>query len=145
MKIHKRAEGVMNPKITPDHLGRGAAVYVRQSSMGQVIEDTESQRRQYALAESARTMGVLHRSLSSTTIWVDRGPVRLSGQDSKSSSPQSVRGQWALSFASKPRASRAMVAIGITCLSCVDWWKPASLTSMAFMTHVDRTIVCCLG
>jgi DNA invertase Pin-like site-specific DNA recombinase len=29
----------------------------RQSSMGQVAENTESRRRQYALAESARTMG----------------------------------------------------------------------------------------
>ena len=47
----------MNPKITLDHLGRGAVVYVRQSTMGQVAENTESQRRQYALAESARTMG----------------------------------------------------------------------------------------
>jgi DNA invertase Pin-like site-specific DNA recombinase len=47
----------MNPKITPDHLGRGAVVYVRQSTMGQVTENTESQRRQYALAESARAIG----------------------------------------------------------------------------------------
>jgi hypothetical protein len=47
----------MNPKITPDHLGRGAVVYVRQSTVGQVIENTESQRRQYALAESACALG----------------------------------------------------------------------------------------
>lgn len=47
----------MNQKITPDHLGRGAVVYVRQSTMGQVVENTESGRRQYALAKSARTMG----------------------------------------------------------------------------------------
>lgn len=46
----------MNPKITADHLARGAVVYVRQSTMGQVAENTESQRRQYALAESARAM-----------------------------------------------------------------------------------------
>src|SRR6266540_2097966 len=57
MKKRKRSEGVMNPKITLDHLGRGAVVYVRQSSMGQVAENTESRRRQYALAESTRTMG----------------------------------------------------------------------------------------
>ena len=37
--------------------GRGAVVYVRQSTMGQVIEHTESRRRQYALAESARSLG----------------------------------------------------------------------------------------
>jgi DNA invertase Pin-like site-specific DNA recombinase len=59
----------MNPKITPEHLGRGAVVYVRQSTLGQVVEHTESQRRQYALAESARTMGFA----SVTTIDEDLG------------------------------------------------------------------------
>src|SRR5258708_37290640 len=48
---------VMHPKITSEHLGRGAIVYIRQSTMGQVAEHTESQRRQYALAHSARTYG----------------------------------------------------------------------------------------
>jgi hypothetical protein len=47
----------MHPKITSKHLGRGAVVYIRQSTMGQVAEYTESQRRQYALADSARTYG----------------------------------------------------------------------------------------
>jgi DNA invertase Pin-like site-specific DNA recombinase len=47
----------MNPKITSEHLKRGAAVYVRQSTPGQVIEHTESKRRQYALADTARSMG----------------------------------------------------------------------------------------
>jgi len=47
----------MNPKLTPEHLSRGAVIYVRQSTMGQVVEHTESQRRQYALADSANAMG----------------------------------------------------------------------------------------
>lgn len=47
----------MSAKVTPEHLERGAVVYVRQSTLVQVIEHTESQRLQYALAESARTMG----------------------------------------------------------------------------------------
>jgi DNA invertase Pin-like site-specific DNA recombinase len=47
----------MNSKITLDHLNRGAAVYIRQSSMAQVLEHTESKRRQYALADSANSMG----------------------------------------------------------------------------------------
>jgi len=47
----------MNPKITAGHLQRGAIVYVRQSTIGQVIEHTESGRRQYALADSARALG----------------------------------------------------------------------------------------
>jgi DNA invertase Pin-like site-specific DNA recombinase len=47
----------MNVKITSEHLARGAIVYVRQSSPGQVVEHTESRRRQYALADSARSLG----------------------------------------------------------------------------------------
>jgi hypothetical protein len=47
----------MNPKITPEHLARGAVVYVRQSTLTQVAENTESQRRQYALVEAARAAG----------------------------------------------------------------------------------------
>ena len=47
----------MSQKITPDHIGRGAVVYVRQSTMGQVVENTESQRRQYALVEAAQSAG----------------------------------------------------------------------------------------
>ena len=50
----------MNPKITPEHLSRGAVVYVRQSTPSQVAENTESQQRQYALVESARTMGFVN-------------------------------------------------------------------------------------
>jgi DNA invertase Pin-like site-specific DNA recombinase len=48
---------MMNPKISPEHLSRSAVVYVRQSTPGQVAENTESQQRQYALVESARAMG----------------------------------------------------------------------------------------
>lgn len=47
----------MNPKVTTEHLARGAVVYVRQSTLGQVIEHTESQHRQYALVESAKSYG----------------------------------------------------------------------------------------
>ena len=47
----------MNPKIKPEHLARAAVVYVRQSSLGQVEHHTESQRRQYSLADAARALG----------------------------------------------------------------------------------------
>ena len=47
----------MSPKITADHLARGAIVYVRQSTMAQVVGNTESKRRQYALADQARAAG----------------------------------------------------------------------------------------
>ena len=47
----------MSAKIAADHLARGAIVYVRQSTMTQVLGNLESQKRQYALADAARDAG----------------------------------------------------------------------------------------
>ena len=47
----------MSSKITPDHLGRAAVIYVRQSTMAQVTGNLESQRRQYDLAGAAKATG----------------------------------------------------------------------------------------
>jgi DNA invertase Pin-like site-specific DNA recombinase len=44
-------------KVTADHLRRRAYLYVRQSTLRQVFENTESTRRQYALRERAVAMG----------------------------------------------------------------------------------------
>src|ERR1700753_2620647 len=44
-------------KITPEHLARAAYVYVRQSTGDQVVNNLESQRRQYSLVEHARRLG----------------------------------------------------------------------------------------
>lgn len=50
----------MSPKITAEHLARGAVVYIRQSTATQVMGNLESQRRQYGLADAARAAGFLH-------------------------------------------------------------------------------------
>lgn len=44
-------------KITTDHLKRDAFLYIRQSSLRQVFENTESTRRQYALRDRAVALG----------------------------------------------------------------------------------------
>jgi len=44
-------------KIQKQHLDRAAYIYVRQSSLTQVEQNLESQRRQYALVERARDLG----------------------------------------------------------------------------------------
>src|ERR1035437_6585950 len=44
-------------KITPDHLARGAFIYVRQSTVDQLANNHESRLRQYGLADRARTLG----------------------------------------------------------------------------------------
>lgn len=47
----------MSEKIQPSHLERSAYVYVRQSTMYQVHNNRESQRRQYSLGKRARSLG----------------------------------------------------------------------------------------
>ena len=44
-------------KITPDHLARGAFIYVRQSTADQLANNRESRLRQYGLADRARALG----------------------------------------------------------------------------------------
>ena len=49
----------MENKITPDHLRRMGVVYIRQSSAIQLTQNLESQRRQYGLADHAKTLGFM--------------------------------------------------------------------------------------
>jgi DNA invertase Pin-like site-specific DNA recombinase len=44
-------------KITPQHLERDAYLYVRQSTVRQVVENNESTQRQYALRDRAVALG----------------------------------------------------------------------------------------
>ena len=44
-------------KVTARHLARDAYLYVRQSSLHQVITNTESTQRQYALRQRAVALG----------------------------------------------------------------------------------------
>lgn len=44
-------------RVTPRHLGRKAYLYVRQSTLRQVVENGESTQRQYALAQRAVALG----------------------------------------------------------------------------------------
>ena len=44
-------------KVAADHLQRNAYLYVRQSTLRQVFENTESTKRQYALRQQAMALG----------------------------------------------------------------------------------------
>ena len=44
-------------KVKPSHLKRNAYLYVRQSTLRQVMENTESTQRQYALKQHAAALG----------------------------------------------------------------------------------------
>ena len=47
----------MDSKVTAEHLQRSAYLYIRQSSLHQVMENTESAQRQYALRQRAMALG----------------------------------------------------------------------------------------
>ena len=47
----------VHDKVNASHLGRRAYLYVRQSTLRQVLENTESTKRQYALRERAVALG----------------------------------------------------------------------------------------
>src|ERR1700680_4925611 len=49
--------GEISHKIAAAHLTRNAYLYVRQSTLRQVLENTESTKRQYALRERAVALG----------------------------------------------------------------------------------------
>lgn len=46
-----------DPRVTPGHLNRDASLYIRQSTLRQVVENGESTRRQYALRNRAAALG----------------------------------------------------------------------------------------
>ncbi|MBM4364133.1 MAG: recombinase family protein, partial [Deltaproteobacteria bacterium] len=51
------SQGETHPRLTARHLERNAYLYVRQSTVRQVFENTESTKRQYALRERAVALG----------------------------------------------------------------------------------------
>src|ERR1700682_5924233 len=54
---HMEVTGDRSHKITPRHLRRQAYLYIRQSTLRQVVENTESTERQYALRQRAVALG----------------------------------------------------------------------------------------
>lgn len=50
-------DNIMNVKITTERLKRRAIVYIRQSSLTQVLENLESKQRQYNLANKPKEYG----------------------------------------------------------------------------------------
>src|SRR6476661_9383018 len=61
-------------KVTGAHLARTAYLYVRQSTLRQVLTNTESTARQYALRQKAVALGWPAEQV--ITIDSDQGPVR---------------------------------------------------------------------
>ena len=109
-------------KIGADHLARRAYVYIRQSTLDQVQNNRESQRRQYALVDRARELG-----------WADVEVIDddLVAREAVPSGPASsacwldcVAAGSERCSALRLRAWRATVATGIPCSSSAVSWGP---------------------
>ena len=51
---------ILQQKVSVDHLKRRAYLYVRQSSLRQLVDNQESTKRQYALKQRAVALGLAH-------------------------------------------------------------------------------------
>jgi hypothetical protein len=80
-------------KVTAAHLSRRALLYVRQSSLKQVIHNTESAIRQYDLRGKAVALG--WDASQVTVIDIDQGQSGSSAADREASSSWSPRCHWA--------------------------------------------------
>ncbi len=107
----------MNQKITEEHLRRRAIVYVRQSTPIQLIQNRESQIRQYGLAEHARSLGFT----DVETIDADLGRSGSGLEERPEWWRRCVRDRSAPFCVSKLRAWHGMGEIGTNCSNCADW------------------------
>lgn len=123
----------MTAKIHAHHLNRRAYVYVRQSTAKQVLENTESTARQYALAERARALG-----WSSEAIEIIDEDLARSGKTSEKRS-----GFTCLSQAVANGEAGAIFAIEVSRLArcSQDWQRLLALCAVAQVVVADEQTI----
>jgi len=123
----------MEGKIQAIHLERRAYVYIRQSTVRQVFENTESTTRQYALAEQAEKLG-----------WAP-GSVEIIDEDlgQSGSTTEGRPGFARLSEAVAHGDAGAIFALEISRLarSSQDWQQLLALCAVAQVVVVDEQTV----
>ena len=106
-------------KIMPEHLARSAFVYVRQSTAYQVVNNLESQRRQYGLVERARQLGWDDVRLSMMTLADPAEGQR--GRDLRSCWQPSVRAGLGQLYRLRLPAWHGTAVTGTRCWSSAAW------------------------
>ena len=106
-------------KISSEHLARAAYIYVRQSTAYQVVNNLESQRRQYGLVERARQLDWDDIQLVDDDLGRSGGG--RPGPDLRNYWPRSAKAGLAQWYRWKPRALRGTGVIGTPCWNSVAW------------------------
>jgi DNA invertase Pin-like site-specific DNA recombinase len=123
----------MRGKITAAHLERRAYVYVRQSTPSQVMEHAESTKRQYALAERARSLG-----------WAPEAVEVIDEDLGRSGASTEGRSGFArLAEAVSNGQAGAVLAVEVSRLarSSTDWQRLLSLCAVADVPVVDEQTI----
>jgi DNA invertase Pin-like site-specific DNA recombinase len=123
----------MSNRITPAQLQREAYVYVRQSTSAQVHEHVESKKRQYALAERAKTLG-----------W-SQAAVHIVDEDQGKSgaSADGRKGFERIAHAVAHGKAGAIFAVEVSRLSrsSQDWQRLLSLCAVAQVLVIDEQAI----
>ena len=117
-------------RITPHHLERDAYLYIRQSTPRQVLENTESTQRQYALRDRAVALG-----------WpLER--IHVLDSDLGKSGSQSVGRDGFQKLVSEVALSKAGLVMGLEvsrlARNCADWHRLIELCSLAGTLILDE-------
>jgi hypothetical protein len=137
---------MMPQQITTHHLQRLACLYVRQSTLQQVLAHTESTARQYALQERAVALGWPAERI--VVIDQDLGHSEASATDRAGFQRLVAEvglGKVGLVLGSRCRAWPGARVIGITCSKSVPSQERSFWTKMASTTRRRSTTVSCLG
>src|SRR5712691_3603393 len=132
-------------KIRPDHLDRLAIIYVRQSTLFQVRENTGSTTRQYDLVKRAQDLGWTPACIQVVDqVKATIGRIfALAAMAFNGWWLKSVWGMLGPCSAWRFRAWRVRAAIGIGCWKSVRSLIPSSLMTKACMILARITTVCC--
>jgi len=111
-------------KVTPEHLRRAAYLYIRQSTLRQVLENTESTERQYALSQRAVALG-----------WPKEGIVVIDNDQGQSGASASER-EGFQRLVLEVGLGKAGIVMGLEvsrlARNCADWHR---LLEICALTH----------
>lgn len=130
-------------KITTDHLARSAVVYVRQSSVDQVVHNLESQRRQYGLEARARALGWSDVEVIDDDLGKSGGGVARRGFERLLA--LICEGRVGVVFSIEASRLARNVATGTRCWSFAAWSVRSLSMKMASMIRGRSTIGCSWG
>ena len=122
--------GATDSKVTASHLKRDAYLYVRQSTVRQVFENTESTKRQYALRQRAVALG-----------WpVER--VRVIDSDLGQSGASAADRQGFQQLVAEVGMGRAGIVLGLEvsrlARNCADWHRLLELCALSETLILDE-------